>query len=77
MRDYMKKVYHQGNSTRQYQLEFEIANYMQGTSSVQEYYSGFQNLWTELDEIKYANISAQALPELQIILATSHQDQFL
>ena len=30
--DYLKKVYHQGNSARQYQLEFEIANYMQGTS---------------------------------------------
>eukprot|EP00268_Persea_americana_P014785 TRINITY_DN16642_c0_g1_i12.p1 TRINITY_DN16642_c0_g1~~TRINITY_DN16642_c0_g1_i12.p1 ORF type:complete len:316 (+),score=55.55 TRINITY_DN16642_c0_g1_i12:67-948(+) len=77
MWEYLKKVYHQGNSARQYQLEFEIANYMQGTSSIQEYYSGFQNLWTELDEIKYANISAQALPELQIILATSHRDQFL
>ena len=32
MWDYLKKVFHQGNSARQYQLEFEIANYMQGTS---------------------------------------------
>ena len=70
-------MYHQGNYAKQYQLEFEIAHYMQGTSSIQEYYYGFQNLWTELDEIKYANISAQALPELQLILSTSHRDQFL
>ena len=54
---YLKKVYYQNNSARQYQLEFEIAQYMQGASSIQEYYSGFLNLWTDYDEIKYASVS--------------------
>lgn len=35
MWEYLKKVYHQGNSARQYQLELGIAQYSQGTSSIQ------------------------------------------
>ena len=31
---YLKKAYYQNNSASQYQLEFEIAQYMQGASSI-------------------------------------------
>ena len=65
MWEYLKKVYHQGNSARQYQLELEIAQYSQGTSSIQNYYSGFLNLWAEYDEIKYAKVSDATLLEIQ------------
>lgn len=74
---YLKKVYHKSNSARQYQLEFEIAQYTQGTSSIQDYYSGFLKLWTEFDEIKYAHVSEAALSEIQTLQETSHRDQFL
>ena len=49
MWDYLKKVYHQDNSTRQYHLEGEIGNYAQGKLSIQDYYSSFHNLWAEYD----------------------------
>ena len=57
MWEYLKQVYHQGHSARQYQLELEIARYSQGTSSIQDYYTGFLNLWAEYDDIKYLNVS--------------------
>ena len=74
---YLKKVYYQNNSARQYQLEFEIAQYMQGASSIQEYYSGFLNLWTDYDEVKYASVSPVVLPEIQKLKELSHRDQIL
>ena len=77
MWEYLKQVYHQGNSARQYQLELEITQYSQGTSSIQDYYTGFLNLWAEYDEIKYLNVSEAALSEIQKLQATSHRDQFL
>jgi hypothetical protein len=44
MWEYLLKVYHQDNTARRFQLEYEIANYTQGNLSIQEYFSGFQNL---------------------------------
>jgi hypothetical protein len=41
MWEYLLKVYHQDNSTRRFQLEYEIANFTQGNLSIQEYFSGF------------------------------------
>ena len=38
MWDYLKKVYNQDNSTRRFQLEYEVANYSQGGLSVQDYF---------------------------------------
>lgn len=70
---YLKKVYHQGNSARQFQLEFEISQYTQGTLSVQDFYSGlFIALWSEYDEIKCADVSKELLPELLILQQDSH-----
>lgn len=71
MWEYLKTVYHRGNATRQYQLEFEIAQYTQGSGTIQDYYSGFLNLWTEYDEIKYADMSSVALSEIQKLQETS------
>lgn len=76
MWEYLKKVYHSRNSACQYLLEFEIAQYAQGTSSIQDYYSGFLNLWAEYDEIKYTNVSEALLSELNTLQETSHRDQF-
>ena len=45
MWEYLKKVYHTENSACQYQIELEIAEYPQGNSSIQDYYSGFLYLW--------------------------------
>ena len=42
---YLKQVYHQDNSARQFHLECAIAEYAQGTLSIQDYYSGFRILW--------------------------------
>lgn len=44
---YLEKVYHQTSDARRFQLENELAAYNQGDRSIQEYYSGFMNLWLE------------------------------
>lgn len=41
MWDYLKKVYHQDNSTRQFHLECEIGSYTQGNLSIQDYIQDF------------------------------------
>ena len=46
MWNYLKRIYNQDNAAKRFQLELEIANYKQGTLSIQEYYSSFLNLWT-------------------------------
>jgi len=47
MWNYLKRIYNQDNAAKRFQLELEIRNYKQGNLSIQEYYSGFLNLWTE------------------------------
>lgn len=76
MWNYLKKVYHKENSASQYQLEFEISQHAQGNSSIQDYYSSFLALWTEYDEIKYADVSDEVLSKIQEIQANTHRDQF-
>ena len=44
MWEYLKRIYNQENSACKIQLEHEIAEYSQGTKTVQEYYSSFVNL---------------------------------
>lgn len=74
---YLKKFYHRENYACQYPLEFEIAQYTQGISSITDYYTRFLALWAEYAEIKYANVSEEVLSEIQALQAPSHQDQFL
>ena len=56
MWDYLLKVYHQDNTARCFQLEYEIASYTQGNLSIPEYFSGFQNLWGEFSDMVYAKV---------------------
>ncbi|XP_006365545.1 uncharacterized protein [Solanum tuberosum] len=77
MWDYLQKVYNQDNSARRFQLEYEIANYSQGGLSVQDYFSGFQNLWAEFTDIVYAKIPTESLSVIQAVHEQSKRDQFL
>ncbi|XP_059309503.1 uncharacterized protein LOC132060497 [Lycium ferocissimum] len=77
MWEYLQKVYNQDNSSRRFQLEHEIANYSQGSLSVQDYFSGFQNLWAEFTDIVYAKILAESLSIIQAVHEQSNRDQFL
>eukprot|EP00268_Persea_americana_P055864 TRINITY_DN6531_c1_g1_i1.p1 TRINITY_DN6531_c1_g1~~TRINITY_DN6531_c1_g1_i1.p1 ORF type:complete len:111 (-),score=12.88 TRINITY_DN6531_c1_g1_i1:649-981(-) len=43
MWEYLKRIYNQENSACKIHLEHEIAEYSQGTKTIQEYYSGFVN----------------------------------
>ncbi|KAJ8755195.1 hypothetical protein K2173_018993 [Erythroxylum novogranatense] len=77
MWDYLKKVYTQDNTARHFQLDNDIANYSQGSMSIQEYFSGFQNLWPEFTDIIYAKVPAESLSIIQDIHEQSKRDQFL
>ncbi|XP_027918140.1 uncharacterized protein LOC114177099 [Vigna unguiculata] len=54
-----------------------MANFTQGSLSIEEYYFGFQNLWAEYSNIIYAGISSEALSAVQTVHETSKRDQFL
>ena len=54
-----------------------IAEYTQGTLSIQDYYSGFRTLWSEYDGIKYADVAPDVMLVIQDLQASSHRDQFL
>jgi len=77
MWDYLQKVYNQDHSARRFQLEHEIAMYSQGGLSVQDYFSGFQNLWAEFTDIVYAKIPSESLSIIQGVHEQSKRDQFL
>ncbi|KAH7522546.1 hypothetical protein FEM48_Zijuj07G0149900 [Ziziphus jujuba var. spinosa] len=67
----------QENSARHFQLELELSEYCQGNLSIQDYYSGFLNLWAKYKELIYASVPAQGLPILQQVHEVSQSDQFL
>nr|XP_034900647.1 uncharacterized protein LOC118038409 [Populus alba] len=77
MWEYLKKVYYQDNNARRFQLEHDISNYSQSNLSIQEYYSGFQNLWAEYTDIIYAQIPVESLSVIQKVHEQSKRDQFL
>jgi UDP-3-O-[3-hydroxymyristoyl] glucosamine N-acyltransferase len=77
MWNYLNKVYNQDNTARRFQLEYEMANFTQGSLSIEEYFSGFQNLWTNYSDIVYANVPAAALFAVQAVHETRKRDQFL
>ncbi|KAJ0095189.1 hypothetical protein Patl1_15657 [Pistacia atlantica] len=47
MWDYLRQIYYQDNSARKFQLELDIGNYRQGNLSIEQFYSGFINLWSD------------------------------
>ncbi|KAF7127518.1 hypothetical protein RHSIM_Rhsim11G0061100 [Rhododendron simsii] len=44
--------------------------------SIQEYYSGFINIWAEYKELVYANVSIEGLKTLQAVHEITQRDQF-
>ena len=74
---YLNTVYNQDNSTKRFHLEYEMANFTQGSLSIEEYFSGFQTLWAYYCDIVYANVPTAALSAVREVHATSKRDQFL
>ena len=77
MWDYLKRVYNQDNAAKRFQLELDIATYRQGDLSIQDYYSGFLNLWAEHSAILHADVSTDSLAVVQKVYEISKRDQFL
>ena len=74
---YLNTVYNQDNSAKRFHLEYEMANFTQGSLSIEEYLSGFQTLWADYCDIVYANVPTAALSAVREVHATSKRDQFL
>ncbi|XP_068639293.1 uncharacterized protein [Aristolochia californica] len=74
---YLNKVYHQDNTARRFQLEYEMANFTQGSLSIEEYFSSFQNPWADYSDIAYANVPVTALSIVQAVHETNKRDQLL
>ena len=77
MWDYLKRVYNQDNAAKRFQLELDIAAYRQGGLSIQDYYSGFLNLWAEHSAILHAAVPQASLVTVQQIYEVGKRDQFL
>ena len=54
-----------------------MANFTQGSLSIEEYFSGFQTLWADYCDIVYANVPTATLSIVREVHATSKRDQFL
>ncbi|KAI9157667.1 hypothetical protein LWI28_025999 [Acer negundo] len=74
---YLLRIYQQENSARRFHLQHELAQFNQGTLSIQEYYSSFMALWTEYTELIYTTVKSTALLDIQALHETSQRDQFL
>ncbi|RVW45853.1 uncharacterized protein LOC104880468 [Vitis vinifera] len=77
MWNYLYTVYNQDNFARRFQLEYEMTNFTQESLSIEEYFFGFQTLWTYYSDIVYANVPVAALFAVQVVHAISKRDQFL
>jgi macrodomain Ter protein organizer (MatP/YcbG family) len=75
--NYLNQVYNQDNMARHFQLEYEMATFTQGSLSIEEYFSGSQNLWVDYLYIVYVNVPVAALSTVQVVHDTSKRDQFL
>jgi hypothetical protein len=54
-----------------------IANYKQGNLSIEQFYAGFMNLWSEYTGIIYSKVPKESLEALHLVHADSQRDQFL
>lgn len=70
-------VYYQDHAARTFQLELKISKYYQESKSVQDYYSGFVNMWTEFMELVYPTVPNEAISSLQRVCEVRQQDMFL
>jgi DnaJ family protein C protein 7 len=58
---YLKKIYSQQNTARQFQLEHELGTLQQDSLSISDFYSRFINLWTEYTNIVYDGLPSEGL----------------
>lgn len=77
MRDYLVTIYNQDHADRRIQLEIDMSKYCQGNKSIQEYHSGFVNLWAEYTELVYHNMKEAEILTLQKYHMETRRDQFL
>ncbi|TXG56684.1 hypothetical protein EZV62_017997 [Acer yangbiense] len=69
MWDYLRRIYYQDNSARKFQLELDIENYRQGNLSIEQFYSGFLNLWSDYTGLVHSTVPKEALAALQLGIA--------
>ncbi|PNX60796.1 arginine decarboxylase [Trifolium pratense] len=77
MWDHLKTIYNLNNDAKRFQLELDVAHYRQGPMSIQDYYSGFLNVWAEHSEILHVDVPNLSLAAIQNIYEVSKRDQFL
>ena len=75
--DYLCRIYYQDNYARKFQLELDIGNYRQGNLSIEQFYSGFINLWSDYSGLVHSQVPKAALASLQVVHFESQRDQFL
>ncbi|XP_068657987.1 uncharacterized protein [Aristolochia californica] len=75
--NYLHKAYQETSAARRFQVEYEMENFTQGGCSIEEYFSGFQNLWADYIDIVYENVLVAALYVVQAVHETRKRDQFL
>ena len=74
MWNYLKKIYNQSNTARRFQLELKLGQLSQGSMSIQEFYSSFENLWAEYTDIVYASVPPEGFIAIQSVHETSKRD---
>jgi hypothetical protein len=58
-------------------LELDIRNYRQGNLSIEQFYSGFINLWNDYSGLVHSQVPKATLATLQAVHSESQRDQFL
>jgi hypothetical protein len=77
MWDYLRQIYYQNNSAQKFQLELDIGSYRQGNLSIEQFYFGFINLWSDYFGLVHSQVLKEALVALQVVHSESQRDQFL
>jgi hypothetical protein len=67
MWDYLWRIYYQDNFAQKFQLELDIGNYRQGNLSIEQFYSGFMNLWSDYSGLVHSQVPKEALATLQVV----------
>lgn len=62
---HLKGIYSQVNLSRQFELEYEIANISQADRDIGSFYTEMLKLWTEQDMISSSKISSTAYAEVK------------
>ena len=71
MWDYLRRICYQDNFARKFQLELNIGNYRQRNLSIEQFYSGFINLWSDYSGLVHSQVPKAALAALQAVHSKS------